>query len=268
MIRPALPANFRPLPVLGTIRRAYELLWMHRLLQLRLALPGLILVTAGTALPTHTLWGLDQTQSAVVMQGLSARQVLPWVMALTLGSILTLSFSAAWRRFLLMDKPPTVFNFDAPFRHYLTLLVITNFVALLYAMLLAAVVQSLPGGWIILLIGLGGLLLTILRYSLLFTGALASDGDVTPRRAGALMNGNVLRYAAVWVLLTMSVLCIDNLLTFGLRGIGIGGGTIPGAVALGMVRGLTLVLTASLTSSAAALTYDFVVRGGGPVQDR
>ncbi len=268
MIRAALPANFRPLPIIATIRRAYQLLWLHGTLQLRLALPGFILLSAGIAVPTRTYWGMTSEQAnRAIQSGAVIPHTLPCLLALVVGSVLSMSFGATWRRFLLLDKAPSVFTFDPPFRRYLTLLVIGNVVVSGGVLALAMAVGGLAGGWVILLAGMGLILLAFAKYPLLFTAALVEDHDLTWRQAGEAMRGNTLRYATIWLLLMLSIVFLGNVVTQLMAIVHVDGSSIAGAILCGMVNAAVLVLYFSLTSSAAALAYDYLVRGGGPVPE-
>ena len=257
----------RPLPVWGTARRAYLLLWLHRAHFLRHALPGFALVTAGMSIPIRRFFGMDQEKIAEAMQDQSARQILPWLLAITAGTVLMIAFGAAWRRFLLLDMPLAPLEMSRPFRRYLVQLVFGNFLVSFVLLTMAVTAQAVPAvAGPIVLLGAFGTLVTMLRYSLSFTATLINV-EMNWRQSAQLMRGNLLRYTATWIITVMTVLFVNNILAEILLQLHVDSSTIIGALLFGGVNALVLLMTISLTSSIAALSYDYIMHGRGPAAE-
>ena len=196
--------------------------------------------------------------------------------ASSVGTLLLLMFSVTWRRFLLLGVPPTTMTFSKPFRRYLILFVLTYFAAIFGATFLAQIVLSLlpptlqtkdmmPVASIAcVFIALAAVMLLIVRFIPLFTAAAIDHTGMKLREAAACTNGNVWRFAACWVLIVLAVNLVNNAIGLFLGLLKLDPASAAGSIVIGALSAATMVATASLTASLAALAYDFLVRGGGP----
>jgi hypothetical protein len=269
--------NYRPLPVFHTVKRALELLWLHRFVQLRILMPAFLVLAASGTMVTREMAGLQPDKAAEMLQAIPAKYIATWMGLSSVGTILLMMFSVAWRRFLLLDIAPTTLIFNKPFRRYLILFVAGYFVVIFGALILTQLALTLLGsivkdqtllvplGTIILFAIIAAMVLFVTRYLLLFTAAAIGNTEMKFRVAAAFMKGNVLRFAAAWLIVAIGMNLINNLIATitsiipGLEPTG-----VPGSIVVGTLTAATMVITTALTASLAALTYDFLVHGNGP----
>jgi hypothetical protein len=277
---PTPPA--RPLPVLATIRRAYELLWDNRRIELRLMLAPFVLLAVAMALQTRIVGGAETVQDMVgAIDQAPPGLMFAWFATMALGAALLISFSVAWRRFLLLKEPPSTFYFQRPFWRYLgftTAFYLGLTLALFTTALLIAFLIYLSGlqdhplilravFTIALVAALAAFVGWIVRYILLFTAITVDNRGLTWHGAAEAMQGNVIRYCLVWAGTITPVLLASNLIAYALAFAGLDLLSIPGAIAFSLVQSFVSVLQIGLGASLGALIYDFLLRGGGPRQD-
>ena len=266
----------RRIPVLSTVKRSFELLWIYRTLHLRIATPALILLTVGISLGLHKIGSIPPEKLVEALQSLPKSYAILWLGSFSCGLVLLLMFSVSWRRFLLLNVTPGSISFSRPFRRYLILFVAAYFAMIFGATFLADVVLNLmpanmqapeimPIVSVLCIFGsLAVMMMLALRYVLLFTAVAVGNSAMKLHEAAAYMKGNVWRFAACWLLIVMAVNFVNNIvgMVLGLAKLDPGGAA--GSIIIGSLSAAAMVVTASLTASLAALSYDFLVRGGGP----
>jgi hypothetical protein len=277
---PTPPA--RPLPVIATIRRAYELLWEHRRVELRLMLAPLVLLAVAMSLQTRIVGSAQTVQEIMaITEQTPPGLMFAWFATMGLGAALLISFSVSWRRFLLLRETPSAFYFHRPFWRYLGLTTVF-YMGLLLALVMTALLivfllylTGLHDHPLILRVVFTGTLIValavfvgwIVRHILLFTAITVDNRGLTWRDAAEAMQGNVIRYCLVWAGTIAPVLFISNIIAYALAFSGLDLLSLPGIIAFSLVQSLVSVLQIGLGSSLGALIYDFLLRGGGPKQD-
>ncbi len=273
-------ARQRRLPVFLTLRRAAQLMWIHRKLQFHLAVPPVLLLAAVAALATDKLAGAKPEQVADILKGIPAGHWLPWIAAGLAGIVLLLMFSVSWRRYLLLDIPPAAVIVARPFRRYLVMFVIAYFGVTFAGMILMNILLGLLQlgsgkdafalpviSALCMLLSMVTAMFLVVRYILLFTASTVENYTMTFREAGAFMKGNVLRYGTTWALAILGVNFLNNVLS-EIDGALFAPGNLFGSIVMGLITAATMFASCSLTSSIAALAYDFLVNGGGPDSTR
>lgn len=264
------------LPVLATAGQAYRLLWRHRRLHAKAIWPPVVFLVAAEFL-YHRVIGNADGLSGMWQAVLAA----PWyvvagaMLAWLIGLKFLLSFSISWRRRLLLRETFDPFFFKAPFWRYLGFLVLTYLwavpvlaISLLPAGLLAGSrsvaaadrAALIPVTLVVLLVVLL-VVWAIIRQVPYFT-ALALDPPQPGWRNGvAAMRGNVLRYAAAWIMAMLPVAALNLLLDAGLQASGADRHLASVALGESAFRQAMLFLHFSLGASIGAFTYTVAILG-------
>ncbi len=271
----------RPLLVMATVRRAYEILWQNRALLMRLLLLPLILLTAAIALESRIFGdAMTPMEMRAAVAAAPHSMMLSWAATMSLGVATMLSFSVSWRRHLLLQEQPSAHYFANPFWRYLGFGVAIYLGALLYFLVTFALV-----GGVLTVVGLkgeptlfiaiaalciilisGAFIFWLVRHILLFTGVCVDNRDLAWKQASALMRGNVWRFIGIWSLMWLPISFGSDIIAIVLASLGLDLGTIAGALTIGFLQAVAILLQVVIGSSAGALIYDYLVRGGGPAR--
>ena len=215
------------LPVLGTVARAYALLWAHRVLILKAIWPPVVFLVTAEFL-YHRIVG-----NAGGLDWVVAILQAPWYMLLGAGVAwlaglkFLLSFSISWRRHLLFgDRFDSLF-FKRPFWRYLGFLVLTYvwIIPLLLLSMLPAAALALrhaPRSEVVaslLLPAMAALfaLWAVVRQVPFFTALTYDRKPAGWTQCVHAMRGTVWRYIAIFVLAMLPVVLLNVLLDAGLN---------------------------------------------------
>jgi hypothetical protein len=68
----------------------------------------------------------------------------------------------------------------------------------------------------------------------------------------------------IWSLMWLPVTFASDAIAITLASFGLDLGTIAGALTIGFIQAVAILLQITLGASSVALIYDYLVRGGGP----
>ncbi len=253
------------LPVFGTVRRAYALLWRHRLLHAKAIWPPVVFLVAAEFL-YHRIFGNADGLSARWHALLAASWWMPplAVAAWLAGLKFLLSFSISWRRHLLLGERFDPFFFRAPFWRYLGFLLLTYAWVVPLVLLSQVVAGLLAGahaktGAAVASIALGAPALAFAVWAIVrqvpFFDALTLDAPHPGWREGTrAMRGTALRYVATFVLAMLPVVALNTLLDVGLKLSGADRHAVPVALGEAAFRQAMLFVHFSLGASIGVVT--------------
>lgn len=258
-------ASGRTISVLATARRAYALLWQHRVLHAKAIWPPVVFLVAAEFL-YHRMVGNAEGLAGRWHAILSAPWYMPAaaIVAWLAGLKFLLSFSISWRRHLLLGERFDPFFFKAPFWRYLGLLLLTYvwvvplvLLSLVPAALLAAAHARL--GAVIAAIALGVPTVALVVWGVVrqvpfFTGLALGPPQPSWRQSTGAMRGTVARYVASFVLAMLPVVALNTLLDLGLNLAGADRHSVGVALGESAFRQAMLFVHFSLGASIGALT--------------
>lgn len=261
------------LPVFATAGQAYQLLWRHRRLHAKAIWPPVVFLVTAEFL-YHRVIGNADGLSGMWQAILAARWyvVAGAMLAWLIGLKFLLSFSISWRRHLLLRETFDPFFFKAPFWRYLAFLVLTYLwavpvlaISLLPAGLLAgsrSVAAADRAALIPVALVAALVVWAIIRQVPHFTALALDPPQARWRNSVAAMRGNVLRYAAAWIIAMLPIAALNLLLDAGLQASGADRHLVSVALGESVFRQVMLFLHFSLGASIGAFTYTVAMLGG------
>jgi hypothetical protein len=258
--------NFtRTLPVLATMRRAYELLWERRVLHAKAIWPPVVFLVTAEFL-YHRVVGNAEGLTDRLHAVLGAPWYMPLAAVITwlAGLKFLLSFSISWRRHLLLGEEFDPFFFKAPFWRYLGFLLLTYawvvpivLLSLVPAGLMAAWHERIGAALAAVALGLPAVAFVvwgIARQVPFFTRLTLDPPQPGWRESTGAMRGTVVRYVASFVLAMLPVVALNLLLDFGLKLAGADRHSVHVALAESAFRQAMLFVHFSLGASIGAVT--------------
>ena len=261
-----------PLPILGTVARAYRMLWAHRLLLAKAIWPPVVFLVTAEFL-YHRIAG-NARGVAWVYAVFDARwfMLLGVAVAWLAGLKFLLSFSISWRRHLLFGDRFDPFFFKRPFWRYLGFLILT-YVWIVPLLLLSVMPSALlathgapkvavEAGLLVPVAAVLFVIWAVVRQVPFFTALTYDRVPARWRQCVRAMRGTVWRYIAVFILAMLPVVALNFALDAGLNVVGANRHAVPVALGEAAFRQAMLFIHFALGAVIGAMTATAVLPAG------